>query len=106
MQEIRVQEKIEELNRENLQAVLATAKGRFFIYQLLGRTHAFQRSYVGGSEGETCFLEGERAVGLWLLSYFESMGILDLMRTEYEQELLILEAQVQKEMEEFDNGRE
>ena len=95
--------KVEQLNKETIEAVLSTKEGRLFVCQLLDRAHPFIQSFTPDRD-QTSFREGERSVGLWVLSYFPSMKILDQMREEQSKEITILSEQIQKEMEGQSDG--
>ena len=56
----------EEVEAEDLRAVLRTPVGRRFLYRVLERTGFFRSSFK--TSAEMAFLEGERNVGLWLHS--------------------------------------
>lgn len=56
-----------EVELKALRALLASPDGRQVLWRILARCHLFQLSFCG-TERDTCLREGERSVGLWLLS--------------------------------------
>lgn len=67
--------------RECFQKLIREKEGALFFWALLMETGLFDPSMTGNSF--TFHNEGKRAIGIWILKHFESMGILDDMRHEY-----------------------
>lgn len=65
---------------EDLRFLLATAQGRRFFWRLFEATHQFTTSFTGNSQ--TFFYEGERNVGLKILS--------DIMEADSESYVLMI----------------
>lgn len=51
---------------EDVRTILKTPAGMRFFKRVFNRTHLFRTTYTGNSE--TYFREGERNIGLWLLT--------------------------------------
>lgn len=52
-------------------ALMGTESGRRFVWRLLGKTGLYRSSFTGNSE--TFFREGERNIGLWVMSEIDAL---------------------------------
>ena len=70
-------EKVRRRQMDDLRAILGTAEGRRLINRIFERAHIFHTSFTGNSH--TYLNEGERNIGLWLISECEEAS-LDMLK--------------------------
>lgn len=86
MTDKRKPEQIRNEELDDIRAVMNMESGRRFMSRLLGRARIFESCYAG-STNDTMFHEGERNIGLFILSEIDEacpQRTIEMMRESYE----------------------
>ena len=97
----RLQIKLDQQNRDDLEKLLTLEEGRRFFWSFLGKCRVFSSSFTGNSE--TFFLEGQRNAGLVILDCIPLTMMVEMEKS-FQECVDMTKEIINNEMEEKNNG--